>query len=187
MRKALGGAFLKLTGWTARGTKPDEARYVVIAAPHTSNWDFPYLIAFAWFFELDVSWMGKHSLFRPPMGWLMRALGGLPVVRHRSEDVVSQMVSAFERSSSMVLAIAPEGTRGYVPAWKSGFYRIAVQAEVPIAMAYLDYSRKEGGFGPVFRPTGDMNRDMDVIRGFYADKAGKRPALAGTVRLKDEG
>ena len=184
--KTVARGFLRLTGWQLEGVKPLERRFVLIAAPHTSNWDMVYLLALSVVAELDVSWMGKHVLFRPPLGWLMRRLGGIPIVRHQRHNMVSQMVGAFGRSDALALVVPAEGTRGYVPHWKSGFYHIARTADVPIVLGYLDYARRRGGFGPAFQPTGDIRCDMDEIREFYADKVGKYPEQFGEVRLKEE-
>jgi 1-acyl-sn-glycerol-3-phosphate acyltransferase len=178
--------FLRLSGWEAEGGKPSERRFVLIAAPHTSNWDLAYMLAFAVIFDVKIRWMGKHVLFRPPHGWLMRRLGGIPIVRHRRGDIVSQMARAFGESDSLALVVPAEGTRAYVAHWKSGFYHIARTAKVPVVLGYLDYARRRGGFGPALHTTGDIRSDMDEIRGFYADKAGKYPDQFGDVRLKEE-
>ena len=178
--------FLDLMGWEPEGARPQERRFVLIAAPHTSNWDLAYLLAIATVTGLKISWMGKHSLFRPPLGWLMRAAGGIPVVRSRSGNLVSQMARSFEGSEPLALVVPAEGTRGYVPHWKSGFYHIARTANVPIVMGYLDYASRRGGFGPALYPTGDVRADMDKIRAFYSDKVGKYPDSFGEIRLKEE-
>jgi 1-acyl-sn-glycerol-3-phosphate acyltransferase len=159
---------------------------VLIGAPHTSNWDLAYLLAFAVVFDLRVTWMGKHTLFRGPMGWVMRRLGGIPVRRDRSGDRVQQMARAIEAANSMALVVATEGTRCYTAHWKSGFYHIARTAGVPIVLGYLDYARRRGGFGPELIPSGDIREDMEEIRGFYADKQGRYPHKMGEVRLKEE-
>jgi 1-acyl-sn-glycerol-3-phosphate acyltransferase len=158
----------------------------LIAAPHTSNWDLPYLLAFAVVFGVRVTWMGKHTLFRGPMGWIMRRLGGIPVRRDRSSDRVQQMARAIEAADSIALVVATEGTRSYTAHWKSGFYHIARTARVPIVLSYLDYARRRGGFGPALMPSGDISQDMEEIRTFYADKQGRYPDKMGEVRLKEE-
>jgi len=178
--------FLAAAGWEAEGDRPEAPRYVLIAAPHTSNWDLAYLLALAAQQGVRLSWMGKHSLFHPPMGWLMRRLGGIPVVRHRRGNLVENMARTFHEHATLCLVVPPEGTRGYVAHWKSGFYQIALRAQVPIVMGYLDYARRRGGFGPTLVPTGDVRADMDRIRAFYADKVGRRPEWFGAVRLKEE-
>jgi len=186
MRKLIARAFLRLTGWEPEGARPEPRRYVLIAAPHTSNWDLAYLLALAETYDVRVSWMGKHSLFRPPLGWAMRLLGGIPVVRHERGNLVASAAQSFAGREDLALVVPAEGTRGYVPYWKSGFYHIARTAKVPIVLGYLDYARKRGGFGPALEPTGDTRRDMDEIRDFYADKTGKYPDQFGAVRLKEE-
>ncbi|MFQ5351483.1 MAG: lysophospholipid acyltransferase family protein [Candidatus Binatia bacterium] len=179
--------FLKLSGWEAVGARPRERRFVLIAAPHTTNWDLAYLLAFAATFDVKISWMGKDTLFRPPLGWLMRRLGGIAIDRRRRGNIVSHMARAFEESESLALVVPAEGTRKHVPYWKSGFYHIASSADVPIVPAYLDYARRQGGFGPALRPTGNLRSDMDKIREFYADKVGKYPDQGGDIRLREEG
>lgn len=186
MTRLLARTFLALTGWKAHGPRPIAKRYVLIAAPHTSNWDLPYLLAFAWLYRIRISWMGKHTLFRPPFGWLLRALGGVPVRRHKSGNMVAQMAKVIDDADQICLVVPAEGTRSYVPHWKSGFYHIAREAEVPIVLSYLDYSKRVGGFGPEILPTDDLAADMDEIRSFYADKKGRFPELFGDVRLKEE-
>ena len=186
MAKWLARRFLRITGWDFDGGAPREPRYVLVAAPHTSNWDFAYFIAICTILDVKISWMGKHVLFRPPLGWLMRRLGGLPIVRHKRGDVVSQMAHAFQESERVALAVAVEGTRKRTPHWKSGFYHIARAANVPILLGYLDYGRCRGGFGPAIHLTGDISSDMDRIRAFYADKVARHPEKFGPVRLREE-
>jgi 1-acyl-sn-glycerol-3-phosphate acyltransferase len=184
--RLLAVAFLRATGWKPEGQRPAARRYVLIAAPHTSNWDLAYLLALATVFDVKVCWMGKHQLFRGPMGPVMRRLGGIPVRRDRRGDLVQQMAEVIRRSDAIALTVPAEGTRGYVPYWKSGFYHIARAAQVPIVLGYLDYARKRGGFGPELVPTGNVSEDMDEIRAFYADKQGLYPHQFGAVRLKEE-
>lgn len=173
-------------GWKPAGFRPEPSQYVLIAAPHTSNWDFAYLIAFAWYFDLQLGWMGKHTLFRPPLGFVMRALGGLPVRRDKRHHAVEDMAALFDEHPRLGLAVPAEGTRAFVPYWKSGFYHIARTARVPIVMSFLDYREKRGGFGPAFHPSGDVRKDMDAVRAFYADKQGRFPERFGTIRLREE-
>jgi 1-acyl-sn-glycerol-3-phosphate acyltransferase len=184
--QSLARAFLSVTGWKPEGERPTAKRFVLIAAPHTSNWDLAYLLALAQLFDVHVSWMGKHSLFRPPMGWVMRSVGGIPVVRHKRGNLVNEMAKEFHERSELALVVPAEGTRDWVPHWKSGFYHIARTAGVPIVLGYLDYRRKRGGFGPAIEATGDIPADMDRIRAFYADKTGLYPDQFGEVRLKEE-
>jgi 1-acyl-sn-glycerol-3-phosphate acyltransferase len=186
MPRLIARLFLRVTGWKPEGVIPAARRYVLIAAPHTSNWDLAYLLALSVVLGVRVSFMAKHTLFRGPMGWAMRRVGGVPVRRQRRENLVDQMARALNESDALCLTVPAEGTRSYVPHWKSGFYHIARKAGVPIVMGYLDYARKRGGFGPELIPTGDIREDMDEIRCFYADKVGKYPAEFGEVRLKEE-
>ncbi|NNE63205.1 MAG: acyltransferase [Gammaproteobacteria bacterium] len=156
---------------------PEMAKYVVIAAPHTSNWDFPIFLAAAGHLRINVSFLGKHSLFEGTFGWLFYWLGGIPVNRtgNAASEIVDQVVQAFRQSDNLILGIAPEGTRSRVDKWKTGFYRIAVAAEVPIVPAYVDSKTKTIGFGEIFIPTGDMQADITVLQNFYADKQGVNP------------
>lgn len=186
IRPILARAFLRLAGWALEGERPAARGFVLIAAPHTTNWDLLYLLAHAWAFEIHPSWMGKHTLFRGPLGPVMRWLGGVPVVRGRAGGLVAQMALEFERVPDLVLTIPPEGTRSRARFWKSGFYQIARAARVPIAMGYLDYERRRGGIGPALWPGGDLHADMNEIRAFYADKRGKYPDSFGDVRLQEE-
>jgi 1-acyl-sn-glycerol-3-phosphate acyltransferase len=186
MKRFLASVFLRLAGWKPEGQRPAALRYVLIAAPHTSNWDLAYLLALSAVLDVKVSFMAKHTLFRGPMGWAMRRLGGIPVRRDQRADLVDRMAQVLNESEKLCLTVPAEGTRRYVPHWKSGFYHIARKAGVPIVMGYLDYARKRGGFGPELIPTGDVREDMDEVRSFYADKVGKHPAHFGAVRLKEE-
>ncbi len=160
---------------------------MLIAAPHTSNWDLAYLLAIAVEMDVSVSWMGKHSLFRGPLGPLMRATGGIPIRRHLREGLVEQMARRFAESEDLVLTIPPEATRSRAPLWKSGFYHIAQRAGVPIVLGYLDYARRRGGFGGEFEPRGDLRREMDQVRAFYRDVQGRYPDCFAEPRLREEG
>ena len=122
--------------------------------------------------ELRVFWMGKHTLFPFAVGWLMRWLGGIPIDRSSSHNVVSETVRQYEKHDELVVLIPPEGTRSKVVHWKSGFYHIAKNAEVPILLGYVDASKKEAGFADFFTPSGDFDKDMAEIRAFYASKTG---------------
>lgn len=186
MLRLLAVAFLWATGWKPEGQRPVARRFVLIAAPHTSNWDLAYLLALAEIYDLRISWMGKHQIFRWPFGGLFRALGGIPIRRHERADRVGAMAKEFAERDRFALVVPSEATRGWAPHWKSGFYHIARRAEVPIVMGFLDYHRRRGGFGPALRPTGDLKRDMDQIREFYVDKVGKYPENFGPVRLREE-
>lgn len=186
MAKFVARWFLRLTGWQPEGSRPIEAKFVLIAAPHTSNWDLAYLLAMGAVYDIKISWMGKHQLFRPPLGWFMRAFGGIPIVRHQRRNMVDQMIQAFTDRDHLALVVPVEATRARTEHWKSGFYHIASQAEVPIVMGYLDYARKRGGFGPALTPSGDLRRDMDEFRAFYEPITPRHPEEFGPIRLEKE-
>lgn len=171
-------AFLKLTGWKIEGTlAPDAQKSVFIAAPHTSNWDLPYTLMVAFALRLNPYWMGKHSIFKAPFGGVMRWLGGIPVNREQSNNLVAASADAIRAADGpLQLIVPPEGTRSKTRYWKTGFYYIALGAQVPIVMAYMDYSTKRSGLGPLFKPTGDVQADMAAIKGFYAPFKGKNAA-----------
>ena len=171
-------AVLRLTGWRVEGTLPPHAaKSVLIAAPHTSNWDLPYTLMLAFVLRLRVYWIGKQSLFRAPFGGVMRWLGGIPVNRDQANNLVASSAQAMREAQGPIqLIVPPEGTRGKTRHWKTGFYFIAQQADVPIVLAFVDYERKVGGLGPVFIPTGDLEQDMRAIKAFYAPIKGKNAA-----------
>ena len=168
-------AFLRLTGWQVVGALPKSAaKSVLIAAPHTSNWDLPYTLLVAFALRLHVRWIGKSSLFKPPFRGVMMWLGGIPVDRAQSNNLVAASSAAIASATApLQLIVPPEGTRSGTRFWKTGFYYIAQGAGVPIVLAYLDYDKKIGGLGPVFQPTGDVEADMATIKAFYAGITGK--------------
>ena len=168
--------FLRLTGWTVEGALPAEAvKSVFIAAPHTSNWDLPYTLMVALCLHLNIYWIGKASLFRWPFGPVMRWLGGIAVDRNQSTNLVAAAAAAIRAADGpLQLVVPPEGTRGKTRHWKTGFYFIALEARVPIVMAYMDYERKASGLGPIFMPSGDVETDMAQIKRFYAPIKGRR-------------
>jgi len=173
--RAFSVSFLKLTGWKVEGSLPaDGSKSVLIAAPHTSNWDLPYTLMVAFTLRLNVYWMGKEQLFRPPFRGLMMWLGGIPVDRAKSTNLVAASVEAIQAADGpLQLIVPPEGTRDKTRYWKTGFYYIATGAQVPIVMAYMDYQKKVSGLGPVFLPTGDVEADMAAIKAFYTQFRGK--------------
>jgi len=164
---------LMLSGWKITGKRPGIKKYVMIAAPHTTNWDFFYGLLMMLYFKDEVHWMGKNQIFRPPFGGIMKWFGGMPVDRSRSNNLVSTVVEKFQNSESLVIAIPPEGSRSKVKKWKTGFYYIAAGAGVPIQLAYLDYEKKTGGYGELFIPTNDFEADMIKIKEFYKGIRGK--------------
>ena len=168
---------LKLAGWKIGGGLPNERKYVIIGAPHTSNWDFPIMLAIALYWRLPVQWLGKDALFKPAIvGVIMRKLGGIAIDRSKHNNVVAQMAEQFKQASEMVLLIPPEGTRGKTRHWKTGFYHIAHQGGVPLLLGYMDYENKEVGIRPEpFVPSGDYDADMIDIKAFYNTIKGKYP------------
>jgi 1-acyl-sn-glycerol-3-phosphate acyltransferase len=175
--RGLSLAVLKLAGWKVTGELPPNGRKcVLIAAPHTSNWDLPYTLMVAFALRLNVYWMGKEQLFKPPFRGVMMWLGGIAVRRESANNLVAASVTALKEADGPVqLVVPPEGTRSKARYWKTGFYYIAMGAQVPIVMAYMDYERKMSGLGPVFEPTGDIEADMVAIKAFYAPFKGKNP------------
>jgi 1-acyl-sn-glycerol-3-phosphate acyltransferase len=174
-------------GWDVDGESPkDISKAVLIAAPHTSNWDLPHMLAASLVYRLRLSWLGKHTLFRPPWGWFMRALGGVPIDRTAANGAVRGVADQIAAIDKVMIAVPPSGTRSKRDHWKSGFYWIAHTAQVPIVCAYLDYEKRRAGLGFSFVPTGDIQADMDRIRAFYADKRGKFPEQESAMVLIEE-
>ncbi len=163
---------LKLIGWTSIGSKVSVPKYVLIGAPHTSNWDFPLMLMVVLELRLQLFWMGKHTLFPFPFSGIMKWLGGIPINRTKSHNVVYDIVGQFKSNENFVVLVPPEGTRLKVSEWKTGFYHIANNARVPILMGYVNAEKKEAGFANFFYPTGDLESDMKEIRSFYAQKKG---------------
>ena len=176
--RGLARIIFRLKGWKPAGKRPQISKYVILAAPHTSNWDFFYTLCLAFILEIKPFILMKAAWFRWPLGPFLRWFGVIPVDRSKSTHVVARSVQAFREHPQMVLVVPPSGTRRKVMVWKTGFYHIAKGADVPIVLGYLDYRRKVGGIGPVVHPTGNMESDMKIIQAFYADIAGKYPHKA---------
>ncbi len=170
---------LRIAGWKIKGRPPELPKYVIIAYPHTSAWDFPLGVAVCMMYRLKVYWLGKDSLFKGLAGPVMRWLGGIPIDRSEAHDVVQQTIEAFNESESLIIALAPEGTRSAVKKWKTGFYHIAAGAKVPVVLGFFDYSRKEAGCLKTFTPGGNMDQDMDSIKSAYTGVKGKFESQAG--------
>lgn len=171
---------LRLGGWAVDGKAPDLPKYVVIFAPHTSNWDLPMVVVYALVLRVNVLWLGKSTLFRGPLDWMFRFLGGLPIDRSKAHNVVGQTIKFFRDRDRLAIGIAPAGTRKHVGEWKTGFYHIAKGAGVPILLSYIDYGRKQGGFGPLIAPSGDMDNEIDQMQKFYKGITGKRRVASET-------
>ena len=166
---------LRLAGWTLVGQMPTNTpKSVVIAAPHTSNWDLPYTLMVAFALDLNIHWMGKIQIFRFPFQGLMQWLGGIAVDRSQSTNMVSASAQTLrDAKGELHLVVPPEGTRAQSRQWKTGFYYIALEAQVPIVLGFLDFCSKTSGLGPALLPTGDLEADMKRIKGFYAPFKGK--------------
>ncbi len=179
---------LRLVGWKFEGEKPAVKKCVVLAFPHTSNWDGLLLVALTKSIGLEMSWMIKDDWFKGPMGAVLRGVGAVPVDRKGARNLVDQMIREFAKRDAFTLVIPPEGTRRRTETWKSGFYHIARGADVPVVPGYLDYGRKRAGLGPPIALTGDVKADMDRIRAFYAtvNPSGKAPEHVGPIALRDE-
>ena len=163
---------------------PPYAKSVIIVGPHTSNWDFMVFMMGSFVLGVRGQWLGKHTLFRGPLGWLLRKIGGIPLDRTSKHDLVEQAVQALKSSTAMTLVLAPEGTRNKADHWKSGFYYFALGAGVPILMAYADYRTKSAGIGAELWPTGHVEADLAKIRDFYATITPRYPELRSEVRFR---
>lgn len=170
--------YLKINRWTVIGGKPEEKKYILLAVYHTSNWDAVVLVATAAYLNLRIYFMGKHTLFRGPLGVIVRFMGGIPVDRGAHHGVVGEMVEIFNNNECLALVIPPEGTRKKPPHWKTGYYHIAREAKVPIRLGRLDYGKRETGIGPALIPSGDMEKDIERMKEYYADCVAKYPENA---------
>jgi len=186
VRPLLARAFWAVSRYRFVSEPPPARSAVLIGAPHTSNWDFAYMLAITWRLGMSPRWLGKHTLFKPPFGPLMRVLGGIPVDRAHPGRLVEDLVRRVREDGRFFLVVTPEGTRGLGTHWKSGFYRIARDAGLPIMLGYVDSATKTSGLGPTLEVTGDVTADMDRVRAFYADKRGIQPELFTTPRLREE-
>jgi len=173
-----------LTGWRAVGAPPEGTRkYVMICAPHTSYWDGFWMLGCASLLGLDLRFLGKHTMFKGPLGWLLTGLGAVPVIRSQRQNTVQQAAAWFGANEAFLLGVAPEGTRKLTPGWKTGFYWIAMEAKVPIACAFIDYRTKTGGFtGDVIHPTGNIEQDFTLFQKAYASITPKFPEKMSPIR-----
>lgn len=176
MLQAIARGVFRITSWTLRDELSSEVEQcVMVGAPHTSAWDFPCALLLGAATDFDFRWVGKQALFRPPFGPLLRALGGVPVVREGNHDYVAQLAALFERNDNIALGITPEGTRSRTSRWKTGFYYIARRARVPIVLGYADYQRRELGFGTKIDSDLPKKQVMKEIREFYDGIVGYHP------------
>lgn len=174
--KAFFGFWFKLLGWKIVGDKLPIKKYVLAVAPHTSNWDFGVGYCVKHIRDLHPNFLGKDSLFRIPLvGWFLRNMGGVPVDRSKKLNLVEQTVEKFKELDSFIMAITPEGTRSYSPKWKTGFYYVALYAEVPIQMVAIDYSQKQVVFSDQLIPSGQLEEDIEKMKAFFRPFKGKYP------------
>jgi 1-acyl-sn-glycerol-3-phosphate acyltransferase len=183
----VGRAALRAAGWRFNGEIPRAPKFVIIVAPHTSNWDFVVGVAAMFAQDLKIHWLGKESLFRGPAGRLLRSMGGRPVRREVSEGVVRDVAAAIRAEPEFILALAPEGTRKLVEEWRTGFYRVAEAAGVPILPVWLDYTRKEVGIGQLLAPSGALVTDVAALRGLYSAEMARYPAQFGASPSRGRG
>ncbi len=166
-----------LSGWKVVGKNPKAVKkLVMIAAPHTSNWDLLYARAAFYLMDIPVKYTIKKELFFFPLGWLLKALGGIPIDRKSKGRMVDKMAALYDNYDEFCIMITPEGTRSYSPEWKKGFYYIAQQVNIPIALGYLDYKKKEAGVGPLITPSGNYEKDLQEIQSFYKKITPKFPS-----------
>lgn len=183
---AIARVVLFVLGWRLEGEMPRVKKAVFVGAPHTSAWDAVFMMAIAWSYRLRISFVAKREAVEGWLGPLMRWLGAVPVDRGAPQGQVAQLVERLNAADGMFLAISPEGTRQYTEYWKSGFYRIAEGASVPIVCGFADYDRKVVGIGPMVVPSGDMAKDMEIFRAFFRDIRGRHPNQFGVPRLREE-
>lgn len=173
--RLLSNSIMRLTGWRVEGTLPDIPKYILIGAPHTSNWDFVLFLGIVFRLRISVRYMGKAELFNSPFGWFFYWCGGIPVDRKKSAGLVEQMVEACHQAKKFILVIAPEGTRYHVTEWKRGFYHIAKNAGIPIVMVKVDGVKKTAYVGEVFQPGEDIEADMNAIQASFNGMTGINP------------
>jgi hypothetical protein len=175
---------LRLVGWKSTLVWPPEPHGLIVVYPHTSNWDFIIAILFKIGNGLPAHWMGKDSMFKWPFASLLKRIGGVPINRREASGFITTMLAEFRKRDWLWLAVAPEGTRAYTDHLKSGFYQLAVAADIPIAFAYIDYGRRHVGIDTYVRMTGNREYDLEVMRRFYADKRGRVPGNSGKIVLR---
>jgi 1-acyl-sn-glycerol-3-phosphate acyltransferase len=183
LRARFAGWMLRLAGWRVVLAQPVPLRCVVVFYPHTSNWDFPLGLMAKWLVGVHFRFIAKESLFATPLAPWLRRWGGIPVDRSGHTGVIARLAAEFALHDDFRLVVAPEGTRSLTGHWKSGFYHLARAAEVPLALAFIDYRRREVGVGGAIELTGDVTTDMSRIAAFYADKSARRPESASPIRL----
>lgn len=186
IRRLIARAFWTVSRWTLTVQPMPDRPTILLGAPHTSNWDFAFMLAISWSQGIHLRWLGKSSLFTSWRGPLMRAIGGIPVDRADPRSVVDDVVRRVHAGEVFSLVVTPDGTRNGNTHWKSGFYRIARATGMPVTLGFVDRTTMTTGLGPTFALTGDVAGDMDRIRAFYADKSGHNPAQRVEPRLREE-
>lgn len=187
IRAFIGRKLLRLFGWKAKGWDKLPDQCVILGHPHTSNWDFCIFLLARWAMRLRINFVGKHTLFKPPLGWLMRAIGGVAVDRSGGKNSVAAIAEVFKHHEKLALGIAPSGSRSYNTHWRSGFYHIAKAAQVPLVLGYVDYTSKTVGVSNFsIDLTDDLTADMDKIRAFYAELSGRYPEKQNPMILRSE-
>ena len=181
MLQLIARGLLKLGGWTRVGEKPSVKKAVFAVAPHTSNWDGIWALIYIVSIKLEVHFFAKRSLFWFPLGTVLRALGGIPLDRNDPRSAVRKAIDAYTENDAFYFGLAPEGSRSPRPHWKTGFYRIAEGANVPVVLGFFDYGNRRLGIGPTIAITGDRHADLAKIRDFYEDIAGRWPENSGPI------
>lgn len=184
--KLVSRLILKLIGWRLDERVPETRRYVLIAYPHTSNWDFVLGMLAKWALQLPLNWVAKHSMFWGPFKPMFIAMGGVPLDRVKTTGFIQKNIQLFGEREQFVLGLMPEGTRSKTDHWKSGFYYIAQGANVPIVLAYLDYKNKIIGIGKVIQTSGDIHADLEIIKEFYKDKIGYKPEKQSEISIASQ-
>jgi 1-acyl-sn-glycerol-3-phosphate acyltransferase len=189
MLAAFARAVLRLAGWRLDYVEPPGPRGILIVYPHTSNWDFVIGLLAKWAIGLPLRFVGKESLFRgftgATLGRLMRLWGGRPVDRHQPSGAVAQLAQLMRAEPWFWLALSPEGTRRFQDHLRSGFYHLALATRVPVGLAYIDYGSRAVGVSCYVRMSGDVDADLRLLRGFYADRRGLYPQLASTIAFRE--
>ena len=181
--KLISRLILKLIGWKLDERVPETQRYVMIGYPHTSNWDFILGMLAKWGMDLPINWVAKHSMFWGPFKPIFMAMGGVPLNREKTTGFIQKNIELFAQRERFILGLMPEGTRSKTDHWKTGFYHIAHGANVPIALAYMDYKNKVIGVGDVMLTSGDIHADLETIKEFYKDKIGYKPEKQSAISI----
>ena len=173
-------------GWSVEKELPPDNKYIIIGAFHTSNWDFPLTLLCLSAMGLKFNWVGKDSMFKWPLSIFFKSIGGIPVDRSNHTGFIKKIANLYNNTDKLVIALAPEGTRSKTEHWKSGFYYIALEAKIHIALGYIDYPNKKLGIGKFFVPTNDLEKDLLIIKEFYKNIKGKYPEKQGDICIREK-